>query len=477
MIAKLRRLALCIAALAAVLPCVARAQVEALPIDTAAAPDTGGAVEVLRTPVPRLRFAISSGKTYNRVEGLPVHLGPTISAPLRESRLSLDVHGIIRSANTFYWDGANLGHLVRADVQPMSGRGLGFTASAYDIVDAVEDWQMPRGEAGIATFLFHRDYRDHYGRHGAAAVATYYLGENTRLSASFANERWTARQVRQVLTVLRNNHEWRPNPVVDEGRARLFTLDWRTDSRNDPRTPSSGWLSRAEYEYGDVDIERFGPTSFAARFDAQTDPSYGRLLLDVRRYNRIGPSTQINLRAVAAGWLHGDELPLQRRLSVGGVATIPGFDFRKVTGQPDAATCSDDFQRPGTPAQCERVLLLQAEYREELPWRPGTIFSGTPLRVRSAALTLRPVFVAFADVGRGWLVRRRDDPGFVLLDDIVLFPPRDLVYSRGSIPPPNTFMADVGIGIDVGLFGVYVAKALSESGEPVNLLLRARSRF
>jgi hypothetical protein len=191
--------------------------------------------------------------------------------------------------------------------------------------------------------------------------------------------------------------------------------------------------------------------------------------MDVRRYSRISPETQLNLRLVAGGWLHGDELPLQRRFSVGGPATIPGVDFRDVLGT-DVGTCSDTLLPAGAPAQCERVLLLQAEYRDDLPFRPGTIFGGTPIRIRSAALTLRPTLVLFADVGRGWLLPPRGGGAPAA-------PPRELVYSTRRIPPLETFRTDVGLGVDLGLFGVYVAKSVSEGGEPANVILRARGRF
>jgi hypothetical protein len=417
----------------------------------------------------RSRLAISSGKTYNRIEGLAVHLGPVFSDTVGPLLVGIDLFGILRSADTFRWDGANVGHLARTEIRSLGPRAVGLTLSAYDIVDAVEDWQMPKGEAGLAAFLFHRDYRDHLGRHGGSGTATFYAGSRTRVELSLADERWSSGGVRQVLTLLRNNHAWRANPVVDDGHARLATVRAQVDTRNDPRLPWYGWLATAEYERGSATLDQLGPTSPVARLAAPSRTRYGRLLMDVRRYNRISPETQLNLRLVAGGWLHGDELPLQRRVSVGGPATIPGVDFRDVLGT-DVGMCSDTLLPAGAPAQCERVLLLQAEYRDELPFRPGTIFGGTPIRIRSAALTLRPTLVVFADVGRGWLLPPRGGAAPAA-------PPRELVYSTRRIPPLETFRTDVGLGVDLGLFGVYVAKSVSEGSEAANVILRARGRF
>ena len=41
----------------------------------------------------------------------------------------------------------------------------------------------------------------------------------------------------------------------------------------------------------------------------------------------------------------------------------------------------------------------------------------------------------------------------------------------------DTFRTDVGLGFDFGGLGVYAAKALSRSDEPVNFFLRLQRRF
>ena len=41
----------------------------------------------------------------------------------------------------------------------------------------------------------------------------------------------------------------------------------------------------------------------------------------------------------------------------------------------------------------------------------------------------------------------------------------------------GTFRTDVGLGLDIGLFGVYVAQSISHSKEPANVFVRIRDRF
>jgi len=172
--------------------------------------------------------------------------------------------------------------------------------------------------------------------------------------------------------------------------------------------------------------------------------------------------TQLNLRMVLGGWLHGDPLPLERRFSVGGVGTLPGFDFRRTGIGTDVGQCStDQTTLPGRPAQCDRVALGQVEYRDELHSDLVDMFNRNGIHVRGAVFTVRPSAVAFLDAGRGWLVG--SDLG-------------TLRYSSGSLPGFDTYRADAGIGLDLGIVGVYFAKALTAE-EPANFFIRLHNRF
>ncbi len=444
-------------------------------------PDTLAIDSIPDAPLPERTarntagISVTSGGGYNRVEGMPVLIGPVVQTRLGTTRLRIAALGLLRSAETFRLDSDNVGHDARLAALFDPAERTTLVARAYDIVDAVEDWQIPRDEAGLAAFFFRSDFRDHYGRHGASLTGTYAASRRATLLASFARERWHSRDVRDVLTVLRNGKAWRPNPAMDEGLFRIGTAGLTYDTRNDPRRPTTGWLVRAEYELGAGRVANFAATSDAARgAAADPDVTYGRIFVDVRRHFRLSPTKQLSGRLVFGGWIHGDELPLQRRLSVSGVGVLPGIDFREPSLGPDVGQCSTSPAPAGDPAQCERALVAQAEYRIALRSRPGSIL-GRTVRIRSRAFTLNPSVVFFADAGRGWLLEPRSDallPG-------VLSPPAavDLVYSRRTIPPLGTFRTDVGLGVDLGLFGIYAAKSLSESGEPVNIFLRARRRF
>lgn len=407
---------------------------------------------------------LSSGKTYNRVEGLPVMIGPVFRDSAGAAQLSASVLGIIRSAESFRWDSQNLGHRAVVDVRVGRGRGYSLGLSSYDVMTAVEPWQLPDPDAGLAAFFGHRDFRDWFNRHGAMATATFNMSARSSLSVDFSDERWGAAEARHVFSVFGNGSPWRANPTADAGRFHVGVLRANVDTRNDAKNPSTGWLIVAEYERGSGSITEFGLTSAMARIPTSPRVSYGRALLDLRRYNRLSPTTWINGRLVLGGWLHGGELPLQRRFSVGGIGTVPGFDFRKYQpGTLDVSQCSDGVMLPpGNPAQCERVALAQIEYRNELRSSLLDFLNARPIRLRGIGFTVQPTVVAFVDAGRGWLVGQ---------------PSGTLQYSSRSFPRFGTFRTDVGLGLDLGIIGVYAAKAVSSAKEPANVFLRVQRRF
>jgi hypothetical protein len=79
------------------------------------------------------------------------------------------------------------------------------------------------------------------------------------------------------------------------------------------------------------------------------------------------------------------------------------------------------------------------------------------------ALYGRGALVAFVDAGRGWRVR---NDGTDAVD-----------FGTRTLPALNTFLTDVGAGIDLSVFGIYVAKAVSVASEPPNVFIRIRHRF
>jgi hypothetical protein len=404
-----------------------------------------------------------SAKTYNRVEGLPILLGPSFGHRFGESRFQIDLLGVFRTSENIEWTPENIGHSVKTELS--TGRGPGFAVGGrlFDVVEAPEEWQLSDGEVGLASFFLHRDYRDYYNRHGGSGYVRFSIVRGLDLIGSLSDERWAIRETLDPFTLFRNGQGWRPNPTMDEGRFHITNGTLRIDTRSDEDDPRSGWNITADYEYGTGQTTLFGTTTPGVRdIDLDGVTRYSRGFLDLRRYNRISPEGQLNLRLVAGGWLNGDELPLQRRFSVGGPGTIPGYPFRRTGDGDDVRQCSDNLNIPsGVPAQCERMILMQAEYRGDL-WM--SLFGDWDFddSWQHGGWRHRAQWVVFTDAGRGWLVGPRQG---------------DIRYPKDQLPSLSTFKTDIGVGFDAGLIGFFIAKSVTDSKEPPNFFVRVGRRF
>ena len=117
----------------------------------------------------RVSLLLATGGTYNRVEGLPIVLGPVFDLRVaRGTRLKIDALGMFRTGGQAAGEGADLGFMVRGELRRGEVTGFGVGVRAYDAVTPIEDWTLHANEVGWATFLFHRDYRDYYHKLGYA---------------------------------------------------------------------------------------------------------------------------------------------------------------------------------------------------------------------------------------------------------------------------------------------------------------------
>jgi hypothetical protein len=399
-------------------------------------------------------FTVAGANAYNRVEGYPILVGPRMRMRRDWGTLSVQARGIIRTAEPLEWDRGSTGHDARAELRLGNAVGFGFGGAAFDRVDAIQSWHLSDHETALAAVGLHRDYRDYYGRHGGRATVSLYLNDNASLTAGYGRERWESRDERDPWSLFRSSDRWRSNPGVDEGHVELLTGSLTLDSRNQSYSPGAGWFVQADVEQG-----KFG-ADFIAAGALSSQGTYTRGFLDVRRYNRLAPGAQFNVRMVLGGWMNGDALPLQRRLSVGGPGTLPGFDFAKSPGRgADHLQCSEGGGPAGNlPARCDRIALFQVEYRGDLSWhRRNDDVHGSWL----SDVLHAPTWLVFANAGRGW--RARDD-GVT-------------TYPIQSFPAFNTFKTDIGMGLDFGSASVSVAKSLSDRHEPANVILRLSRRF
>jgi hypothetical protein len=418
----------------------------------------------------RAGMLLALAGTYDRIEGLPVLLGPRVDLRVGAStRFQADAIAIFRTSDISF-DTGDIGYRTNgALVFGGAGRNVTVGLQAYDVVAPIGSWPLKEFEVGWASFLFHRDYRDYYRRHGAGLYATWRLSPATAVTGEYRSERESSLTARSPWTLFRTNEAWRPNPAITDGRYASLVASVRYDTRNDHAAPSSGWLVTGEYEAArGRDLTGSLATVYCgAVVGSCTNPQaagdrlgFDRMAFDARRYLRLSPSGRLNLRLAGGGWVGGAPVPLQRRLSLGFPDPLPGYGFRQFGCDPGTIF--------GDPALCDRVLVAQAEFRTHLgldfgpkwvsDWGGNGDEDYEPFHVSG------PDLVVFADMGRAWSVARAGLSG-------------PNVIPADRLPALSTFKTDLGLGLDFGPLGFYLAKPLDQADRAVTFTVRMGRRF
>jgi hypothetical protein len=402
-------------------------------------------------------LSLGTGRTYNRVEGLPIVFGPTFTS-LGPSGVDarLDVKGIFRPTSDRTKLRDDIGFVVTAELKASEGhRPFGFGGRGYRRILPIEDQPLGSGEAGWSAFLLQRDYRDHYEARGIEGFAYVEPLRHLRVGLSVRQDDERSVPASDPVSLFRNQDAWRPNPLIDDGSYRTARLWLGYDSRNDPVRPTTGWDIHAEVETSRSDD--VSPVTLPTAVRPPIQPGryqFSRLRFDVRRYARLNPTVRANARVVGGGWIGGDPLPVQRRVALGGPDILPGFGFRALNCAPAG------FSDPAQTALCDRMLGVELEVRTHLSL-------GLPIRIRNADVaTVQRILgveqadlVVFGNTGKAWLTG--EGPGRV---------PND------RIPKFGEWDADVGAGIDSGGIGLYLARAITQD-RPVRFVIRLQRRF
>jgi hypothetical protein len=416
----------------------------------------------------RMNFLVATGQSYNRVEGMPIVFGPVLRTA-GSNPLEVRALGIYRTESGATLD--ELGYYLRAE-QEVGGRGaVSVGGSFYSMIDAIEPWQLSNLENGLSSFLFRRDARDYYLREGGSGfVRVTPRGTPFSFGAQLRRERHTSRAAGTPWSLL-GDDDWRLQPLVAEGWLTSLTFDGALDTRSERDDPSTGWYLQASVERAlDASLARpaaalsvplgTGGSHFtflpAKHYDAFTSG-----LLDLRRYNRLGPDSRLNLRLVAGGSLGSGALPPQRQHALGGWGTLPGYSLlgRDCGAREHSvrrAAGDQAGERFYTRYGCDAFGLFQAEYRGKVVLRFDALSpfgrddDPRPGKAWNVSWDSSPEWALFFDAGRGW--------------------------ARGGEGHSEDLALDVGAGLLFGKVGLYAAVPLTESGV-FSLFVRLGPRF
>ena len=404
----------------------------------------------------RTTLSLTTGGTYNRVEGLPILFGPLFELrPSSRTYARLDLRGILRTAGQAE-DRSDFGYVARADFRIQGKHEFGIGGRLYSEVDPIEDYPLTSSESGWSAFLLQRDYRDYFERQGVAGMAYIVPHPAWRVEFTISRDAERSVQVTDPWSLLRNSDRWRRNPLIDDGHYFNTGLQVDFDTRNDRDRPTAGWLLRGRFEHSTSDD--IAPVALPAvvRPNPETGGGYAtdRISLDLRHYARLTPGLQVNGRIRADGWIAGDRLPIQRRYSLGGPDILPGFDFRAFTCAPRG------FIDAAITALCDRVISTQLEVRTRLGLNLGYRMPDREGGRRGRFIGIEEAdLVIFGDAGKAWLAG--SGPGQVPVN---------------RLPALKEWAFDVGAGLDAGGLAAYLAKSVSE-GEAVKFVVRLQRRF
>lgn len=404
----------------------------------------------------RTDFTLFIRGAYNRVEGLPLGVGPRIqlggSNPTVGEALLL-----YRSESGLPPDADELGWAVSLEQYLGGHRRLRAGLAARSEIVPIERVGISDSEASLATFLLHRDYRDHYERTGwTGYLAWTDPGRSAGIRLEYRDERHEARAAGKPPSLTDSGDPYRPQPMIAAGDLQSVALKLTHDSRNDVADPSSGWWIDFSLERG-VGGDLVSPVT-PRRLDAPlplpvaANEHFSTATLDARRYVRLGPTSRGALRVLAAGSVDGRPLPPQRQRALGGEGTLPAYDlFEFDCGARRVSYAQGDetfFPYYG----CDRTVLVQLGFEQNLPFigalgrRFGWDFD----------LGAGPALALFMDAGRAWI---------------------ETDALNGRADGVEDFVVDAGVGIRLGRVGVYFAVPLSGRAEDANFFVRLGPRL
>ena len=420
-----------------------------------------------RADESHVSFVLALGGTYNRVEGAPIVFGPRLMLRLSESlRFVGDARFITRTGESFSFDEGEYGYRLKGELALGSRvRNVGFGVRAYDEVSPIESWPLREYEAGWAAFLLRSDYRDWYRQRGYGVYVALRPSKQVALTVEGREEDVFSQASNSPWALFNSSETWRENPPVSDGTYRSLVVDLHVDTRDDKSYPSSGVFLNAEFESSDgrnitgtVDPNLVCVTTPCVPASLQDGQlTFQRAWLDARTYLRLTPAGRIGLRLAGGGKLGGDDLPLQRRVSLGFPDPLPGYNFR-------ALSCGGEAFA-GSPALCDRAIVAQVELRTHLGFDFGPDWASDwgdddaaerwePFHVNG------PDIVAFADAGYAWSVGSG---------------PNQL--PANELPSLGLWQPDIGIGLDLGPIGAYFAKSIGPANHPVTFTVRMGRRF
>ncbi len=358
---------------------------------------------------------------YNRVQGILLGM-------LFPKRVSNDEHNVMALHGFLGYGFADRKFRYKASLDHwlFNPRKYRFEigASLYDQVQSKDNWLISPVENTITAFLLNDDYKDYYHLKGFELHASQNLSVNFKATLAYRNDQYLSVIKHTDWAIFKDKDRFPENPPIEDGRMKSWYAELYWDSRDNKDVPHSGWFGKLSAE--------------SSTKKMKSDFSFNQYLLELRRYQRLGPWERLDMRIKVA--TSEGTVPIQKRFRMGGISTLRAYGFRSVR----AAKNTDG----------DRLILANFEYNIS-----PRLFN-SPLGFDEDVR-----YIAFLDLGDVW--SRKD----VTSKD---------GWNKGfDYLSWQTLKSDIGVGISnaSGRFRINFAKRLDTAKKAFTVSLRLTKPF
>ena len=201
-------------------------------------------------------------------------------------------------------------------------------AEYYDLTSTEDSWLMPQQENSLAAFFLHEDFYDYYRAEGYAIYGTKHMGRMLSVTGGMREENISSMEKVKDWSLFRSDEKFRDNPLVDEGSYKSTFLRVRTGTSRH----MENWSLSVDAELNNANLK-------------DDMPDYERYVVDLRRYQPLGRSDHLNIRA-RYGISNGD-LPIHKKFDLGGIGSLRGYPFKEFADADKMALINIEYQTDG----------------------------------------------------------------------------------------------------------------------------------
>jgi outer membrane protein assembly factor BamA len=346
---------------------------------------TGGNVLTIPLGWNRVHTAFTSGTEtredfYSPVDALAPAIGFTTTIfDHRDFN-----HTFIDASVSYKFGRDSAGYSLGIERPLFKGPRLFLGAEIHDLSATDDLWRVSPLEQSLVALGFKNTFRDYYRRRGQQIFSVFQMGASNALSAMLRWDRHEPLANGTDFSFFRDDHEFRPNPPVQDQRVHAMLFGYTLDTRG-----MSGAGQVATYEAHLADnLFGFGRrqqpgvridwTSEIAGHGLGGDAEFDRHIFDTRGYLSFSPRQLWSARSVLG--FSGGTLPIERRFAIGGIGTVHGYGFKEAAG--------------------DGMALFNTEYRVDVT---SPRHGGTPLLAVHAFYDLGKITGPFNGSRTDWL--------------------------------------------------------------------------